>query len=306
VAPLPLLASGASGLRLGGLLLLLGGLAACLVVARRTPSTTVGRLPFWGHLEELRRRIVASLAAWLAASAFAFSFGASRWHGVPVPRPSMYDSLAAQTFRALADHLVPPGVELVVTRPMDAFMAEFGLALGLGFVLSLPLVLQQLGGFLTPALRPRERRFLRRLLAPLVLLFLAGCAFALLVVLPFTLEALYDFASPIGARPLLGVTTLAGFSLAFCLAFGVAFQTPLAMVGLARSGVVEPRTYVRYWRHAVVAIVVLSAFLTPDPTLVSQVMMAGPLCALYALGIAWSAASVRRAEAGSPASRSLD
>jgi len=297
VAPIPLLATGATGLRLAGLLLLLGGLAACLAVARRTPSAAVARMPFWGHLEELRRRLVASMAAWLAASTFAFSFGAGRWRGLPVPRASVGDNLAAQTFRALADHLVPPGVELVVTRPMDAFMAEFGIALGLGLVLAMPVILQQFGGFLGPALRKPERRFLRRLLAPLVVLFLAGCAFALLVVLPFTLEALYGFAGPIGARPLLGVTTLAGFSLAFCLAFGIAFQTPLVMVGLSRAGVVEPRLYAKYWRHAVVAIVILSAFLTPDPTLVSQVMMAGPLFALYALGAAWSAASVKRAAA---------
>jgi sec-independent protein translocase protein TatC len=296
VAPIPLLVTGASGLRIAGLLLLLLGLVACLVVGRRMPARGAARMPFWGHVEELRRRLVLSVAAWLGAATLCFTFGASEWKGWAVPRASLHESLAAQAFRALAGHLVPEGVELVVTRPMDAFMAEFGVALGLGAVLAMPFMVQQLGGFLSPALRPRERRFLGRLLLPLVLLFVAGIAFSLLVVLPFTLEALYAFAGPIGARPLLGVSTLAGFALGFCLAFGIAFQTPVAMVGLARAGVVEPATFIRYWRHAVVAIVVLSAFLTPDPTLLSQVMMAGPLVLLYAVGAGWSVVSVRRAE----------
>jgi sec-independent protein translocase protein TatC len=295
MAPLPLLVTGSTSLRLGGLLLLLLGLGACLVVARKAGRAPPIAMPFLAHLDELRRRVVLSLAAWLAASTFAFSFGAGHVAGIPAPVPSLYDNLAAQVFRGLAAHLVPDDVELVVLRPMDAFMAEFAIALGLGAVFALPVLLLHLNAFVTPALRPAERRFLGRLLGPLVVLFLGGCAFALLVVLPFTLDALYGFAGSIGARPLLGVTTLAGFALGFCLAFGVAFQTPVVMVGLSRAGIVEPKTYVRYWRHSVVGIVIVSAFLTPDPTLVSQVMMAGPLVALYAIGCLWSAASVRKA-----------
>src|SRR5439155_18304919 len=101
-----------------------------------------------------------------------------------VPVPEFYDTAAAQLFRVAATHLVPPGVELVVTTPMDGFAAQFSIALGLGIALAVPVALYQAGRFAGPALRPRERRLLALALVPAMLLFLLGALFGYAVVLP--------------------------------------------------------------------------------------------------------------------------
>jgi sec-independent protein translocase protein TatC len=67
---------------------------------------------------------------------------------------------------------------------------------------------------------------------------------------------------------------------------GLAFQTPLLMYGLARVGLATPRGYLKKWRHATVVIVIVAAVATPDPTPVSQLLVAGPMLGLYFLGVA--------------------
>ena len=239
-------------------------------------------LDWRGHIEDLRRRVLVSLGAVLAVTAFLFSF---RWPaGAWWPTPAVQHNLAAQAFQRLATDLVPEGVRLVVVRPMDGFMAEMTVAFGLGVVLASPIVLWQLGGFFTPALRPAERRALRMLFVPALGLFLLGAAFAYFWVLPFLLATLYSYGTALGAEPLLQVSELISFTVGLVLVLGLAFQTPLVMYGLSRAGIVRAGTWTKYWRHAVVVIFLASAIVT-DPTVVSQVMVAVPLLLLYGLGI---------------------
>ncbi len=273
-----------------------GALAVALRRTRRPSEDRV--MGFLEHVDELRRRLVTSTAALLVGVVFSLSFRWEPWRGAWLPKPSLYDPWAAQVLRRIADDLVPDGVQLVVTRPMDAFMAEFWVALGLGVAMAIPVVVGQMAAFFGPALRSRERRMLRRAVTPVVALFVAGAAFAYVLVLPTTLRALYTFAGPIEATPLLAVGDLAAFALHFMVAFGVAFQLPLVLYVLARVGLFDWRSGLRLWRHAVVAIVVLSAFLTPDPTFVSQAMMAAPLLVLYFGGIGLARMAERRAPEG--------
>jgi sec-independent protein translocase protein TatC len=238
----------------------------------------------WGHVGELRRRLVRSLAALAAGLALVFLVRVqARW---PYVGLDPYDNLAAQVFRQGAADLVPPDVGLIVTRPMDGFVAVFDVAILLAVLLTLPYVLAQVVGFLAPALRQRERRVLLALVVPAFLLFALGIAFGYRVVLPTAYRALYGFSAVLGAQTLLDVNEFVSFTLLFLLLCGAAFQTPLAMYGLARAGLVRPAVFLRKWRHAVVAIVVLAAVATPDPTPVSQLLVSGPLVALYFLGVA--------------------
>jgi sec-independent protein translocase protein TatC len=270
---------------------------------RRPPTATHGRL--LDHVEELRRRILVVAATALAGTLAALTVRVE-WRTVagmrlPVPIPALYDTLAAQVFRAVARHVVPPGVQLVVTSPVDGFQAQFTVALAVGILVGVPTLLVQFARFVGPALDARERRFLRRSLLPALVLFALGAAFGYAVVLPVTLRALYQFSGTLGAQSLLQVGELSSFVVGFLVAFGVAFQAPLAMVALSRIGLVEPRTYWRYWRHAVLIIVVAAGILTPDPTVVSQALLAVPLLGLYVLGAAVASRAARPASAGSRA-----
>jgi len=271
------------------LLLALAVLAGAVVARRGRVGSPEGRMGSLGHLEELRRRLLACALALILGIAFAFSFRWVPWRGLWVPEPAVVDPMAAQTFRRAAQDAVPEGVRLITVGPLDAFMAEFWIAVGLGILWALPAILAQAGAFVGPALRPRERRILVGSLAPAVGLFLLGAAFAYLWVLPVTLRTLYAYADPLGAVPYLGLSEFASFTFGFLLAFGLAFQIPLILYVLARVGLFRWRSGVRYWRHATVAIVVLSASLTPDASPVTLALLAVPLGVLYAagLGLAW-------------------
>lgn len=247
-------------------------------------------MDLWSHVEELRRRILWCVAAWLATTMAAFSLRLEEraWGWLPVP--ALHDNLAAQTYRLLADHLVPDGVRLVVLRPLDGFAAEFTIAMAIGFAVALPVLLVQVGSFLSPALRPRERRALRLALLPALALFAAGASFAFVVLAPTLLETLYGYPVALGAEPFLLVDELVSFTVTLVLVFGVASLTPMAMAALAATGLVGWRGFLRVWRHATVAILILCALVT-DGTLVTLALVATPLIALYFLGVgvaAWA------------------
>jgi sec-independent protein translocase protein TatC len=279
------------------LALLLGGIVAALRLRRPGGEGDVPR-GIWDHVEELRRRLLGVAGTFVAGLVVALTVRVGAWRGWPVPVPDLYDTLSAQIFRAAAQHLVPPGVQLIVTTPMDGFMAQFYLAVGFGVAWALPVALYQAARFFGPALRERERRFLALALVPATLLFLLGALFGYLLVLPVTFSALYQFSDALGARGLLTVADFSSFTLSFLVGFGLAFQTPLVMAALSRVGLVAPRTYVRFWRHAVVAILIVAMVVTPDPTILSQLMLAIPLIALYGLGVLVALAAYRARRQG--------
>lgn len=261
--------------------LLLVALGVALAAGTRRQT---GAMALLDHVADLRRRLLASVAAVLAGVLVSLGVGLDWASGWPMPRLALYDSISTQLFRAVAADLVPPGVQLIVTTPMDGFSAQFAWSLALGLLLGMPIVLWQLGGFFAPALQPREARILRFAVLPSVLLFVAGAIFAYLVVAPTALEALYGFSSALGAAPFLEVGAFSSFVLGFLVGFGFAFQTPIVMVALSRTGLVAPTTWRKGWRQATVLIFVAAGMLTPDPTVVSQFLLAGPLLGLYALG----------------------
>ncbi len=262
------------------LVLLLAAIGVGLAFTRR-PKATMG---FLAHIDDLRRRILVSVFALLVGIVIALGV-AIDWVGPwPVPRFALYDSMASQLFRAVAHDLVPANVRLIVTSPMDGFAAQFTWSVALGALLAMPILLWQIGGFFAPALKPREARWLRLAIVPAVLLFVAGALFAYLEVVPLAMSALYNFSDALGAESLLDVGSFSGFVLGFLAGFGLAFQTPLVMIALSRAGLVAPRTWWKGWRHAIVAIVVIAGVLTPDPTVVSQMLLAVPLLGLYFLG----------------------
>jgi sec-independent protein translocase protein TatC len=258
------------------------GLALALALLRRKPALERGRL--LEHVEELRRRLLIVAGVLVAGTLFALTVRVEDHGGWPVPVLGLYDTLASQLFRAAASALLPPDVQLIVTGPADGFVAQFSIALGIGIAFAIPVAMDQMARFLAPALRPSERTLLAWAVLPAVVLFLLGAAFGFVVLLPLTFEALYRFSDALGAATYLTVSDFASFTLAFLAGCGLAFEMPLVMGLLSRVGLVSPRSYWAKWRHAVVAILAIAMVVTPDPTIVSQVLLAVPLIALYLLG----------------------
>lgn len=247
-------------------------------------------MPFCDHVEELRRRVLVAVAAVGGATLFAFTFSlrSASLGGLPVayPWPSLTDTLSTQMLRKMADDLVPKstGITLVVTGPFDGVAASLQAALFFGLLVGMPVVVHQAWRFVSPALRSRERRLLVRFVAPATALFVAGNLFSYFLFLPFALPFLYTYALAAGATPFLHLADFIGVVTLFGAAFGLVFEMPVVMRGLAVLGVVSSGFWRRNWRLATLAIFLFAAIITPDGTGVTMMLVAAPMLALYGAG----------------------
>ena len=196
--------------------------------------------------------------------------------------------------RPLLDKL-PQGAQLIAVEVASPFFAPLKLALFAAVMITMPWLLYQAWAFVAPGLYKREKKLALPLLVSAVLLFYAGCAFAFFIVLP----AVFGFlthVTPDGVAMMTDINAYLNFVLVIFLAFGISFQLPVALVILVLLGWVTP-AQLREWRgYAVVGIFILAAIITP-PDVVSQLMLAIPMCLLYEAGIIASRMLGRRDDA---------
>lgn len=216
-----------------------------------------------GHLEELRSRVLKSVISIALASIFLYAF-------------------ADRIYRSL----VKPVGKLVFIAPQEAFVTQVKLAFFGGLFLSLPFVLFQFWRFISVGLKKKEKKY-TLLFGPLSLVFfVAGAAFGYFIIVPIGLAFLLGFATD-SITPMLTVSKYVSFVGMLTLAFGMIFELPLASLFLTKIGVVTPRFLSKKRRHAIVFIFIAAALFTP-PDMVTQLLMAIPLMALYELGIVFS------------------
>lgn len=241
------------------------------------------------------RGVIQLLA--LAAFLFLFSAHAVRVFGYAVPVPVFAapgESFAALFFDRMRADLVPDGIQLVVTSPIEAFAAQAEIALVIALIALAPVFLVRAAAFFSDALVPHERRALVRAAVPSVLLSIFGAVFAYLFIIPPTFSVLYGYAAPLGAETLLSVGGFVGTVLGLTAAVGAMFTTPVAMVLLTRLGVVSALFWVERWRYALLTLLIVSAIMTPDGSGLTMLIMAVPLVALYGAGCAVSVRVARR------------
>src|SRR5687768_11835263 len=239
---------------------------------------TSGEMPFLDHLEELRSRILRSLAAVVLGCALGL------WL---VQRFQLVSLLKAPIAPYLLDG------KLIVTSPTEPVMIVFKLGFLVGLVLASPVILWQLWAFLAPALYEREKRALVPSLFVGLVLFLTGAVLAYLFVVPQALRVLFSFQSE-AISPFITYDAWFGFVLQVVLALGISFELPLVMVILSWLGVIGPGELHRFRRYAVVCAFVAGAVLSPGADLLSMLMMTVPLLFLYEVGVAGSAIVHRR------------
>ncbi|MBW3583662.1 MAG: twin-arginine translocase subunit TatC [Euryarchaeota archaeon] len=284
-----------------GLFVILAGATVWLFarIHRGLEDPTVrGRtMGFLDHLDELRGRVLVVVVVVLVATTFFFTFR-FRWmelYGflVPVPWPDMFHNTAAQVYGLLARLVVPDGVQVVVTRPLDAAALQVGISVALALLVTFPVILYQLYAFLAPGLYPRERRAVFTTVPFILVLFVAGAVFGVWGIAPFIVAVLYRYAEGIDAVTFLNAQELVSFTVLFAVLFGIAFQLPAVMTLLVRIGVTRTYTYIKYWRHAVLGIAIVAGLVT-DPTVMSQLIVGAVLLLLYGLGLATSYVVERR------------
>lgn len=226
------------------------------------------RMPFFQHLDELRRRLIVCFIAVAVGFVIVYSFA----------RP-IFHFLTAPLLRAL-----PEGETLVYTGLPEAFVTYLKLGIWGGLVLALPVVFHQLWGFVAPGLYRKERRYMVPFVLSSTLLFVLGAFFGYLVVFPLGFRFFLGFTDET-MRALPAVAKYFSLSLKLLFGFGIIFELPVVLVFLARMGLVRADFLVRQRKYAILCIFIVAAVLTPGPDVLSQMLMACPLMILFEISI---------------------
>lgn len=232
---------------------------------------------FMSHLVELRGRLLRAVLAVLAGFLALLPF-------------------SQRTYSMFAEPLIkqlPAGGQIIAIDVASPFFAPIKLTFVLGLVLAMPVVLYQLWAFVAPGLYRNEKKLAMPLLVSSVALFYIGCAFAWFLVLP-TVFAFLTAITPEGVAMMTDISRYLDFVLVVFLAFGFCFELPVAVVILAAMGWVNVAQLREARAYVVVGAFVVAAVITP-PDVISQVMLAIPMCVLYEVGILVAQLLERRA-----------
>jgi sec-independent protein translocase protein TatC len=224
---------------------------------------------FISHLVELRQRLVRAVAAILV-----FFVALFIWPG----SGAIYDFLAAPLMNAL-----PEGAKMIATGVITPFMVPVKVTALVGFMIALPYVLYQAWAFVAPGLYEHEKRLALPLVVASTVLFLAGVAFCYYFVFGKVFAFIHDFA-PKSITPAPDIEAYFSFVITMFLAFGITFEIPIVVVVLVRMGLVTLPQLKQARPYVIVGAFVVAAVVTP-PDVLSQFMLAVPMCILYEAGL---------------------
>ena len=222
-------------------------------------------MPLLQHLEDLRKVLIKSIIAMCITSIAGWIF-------------------RNDLLKILARPVTDKGYKLVYLTPLEPFYTEIKLAAAAGFIIALPFILWQVWGFILPALKPTEIKYLRIIVLVSLLQFLLGITFAYFTVFKLGVSFFIDFGQGT-AVPTLSMGQYLSFAVSFLIPFGLIFELPLVILFLAKIGIVSPDLLSKKRKYAILIIVIAAAFLTPGPDIMSQMLMATPVYLLYEFSI---------------------
>jgi sec-independent protein translocase protein TatC len=237
-------------------------------------------LGFISHLIELRSRLLRSIIAIILVLFPLMPFASE-----------IYSLLAEPLLRHL-----PNSSSMIAIGVVSPFMIPFKMVIVLSIFIAVPYLLYEIWSFVAPGLYRQEKRFALPLLGSSIVLFYAGVAFAYFIVLPVVLRFMIAVA-PEGISVMPDIGNYLDFAIAMFLAFGFAFEIPVATILLVASGLTTVATLVAARPYVIVGAFVVGMLLTP-PDVISQTLLAIPMWFLYEIGIIVSRIIMkRRAEA---------
>jgi sec-independent protein translocase protein TatC len=233
---------------------------------------------FLSHLIELRQRLVRSaiviVVIFLALSPF---------------MRDIFTILSAPLMSVL-----PEGTKLIATGVITPFMVPLKLTLFVSFLIALPYVLYQAWAFIAPGLYLHERRLAAPIIASSVAMFALGMAYCYFIVFRLVFRFIASFApSSVNVAP--DIDAYFSFVLGLFLAFGLTFEVPIIVVLLARFGIADVERLKASRPYVIVGAFILAAIFTP-PDVISQLLLAIPLCLLYEIGIQLARVVGKRAD----------
>ena len=224
---------------------------------------------FISHLVELRQRLVRAVGVVLALFVVLFLYPGSG---------AIYDYLALPLMNAL-----PEGSKMIATGVITPFMVPVKVTALVGFMVALPYVLYQAWAFVAPGLYEHEKKLALPLIVASSVLFFAGVGFCYFFVFGKVFAFIHDFA-PKSITPAPDIEAYFSFVITMFLAFGITFEIPIVVIVLVRMGIVTIDKLKEARPYVIVGAFVVAAVVTP-PDVLSQFMLAVPMCILYEAGL---------------------
>ena len=244
-----------------------------------TPQQPDTTMPLVAHLTELRTRLLRCVVAVLVIFAGLFYFAQDIY------------ALVAAPLRAY----LPEGATMIATGVASPFLTPFKLTMVVSLFLSMPVILQQIWGFIAPGLYKHEKRIAIPLLISSVILFYAGMAFAYFVVFPI-MFGFFASVTPVGVEMMTDIGQYLDFVLTLFFAFGVAFEIPIATFLLVWTGIVDVATLRKSRPYVIVGCFLVGMLLTP-PDIFSQTLLAIPMWFLFEVGVLFGSLIQKEREA---------
>jgi len=223
-------------------------------------------MPLVAHIVELRNVLIRSGLAIIVCAIPCAIY----WKNI-------FDAVVSYTLK-----LCGSTVRIIYTAPVETVMLSIKVAFVCGLILASPFIFQQAWSFISPALYKKEKIWVLPTAFASTVCFLSGVAFSCYL-LPIMLKFLTDFAADV-LEPFFKIDEYLSFLLKISLAFGLAFQLPVAAFVFSKIGLIDHKFLLRNFRYAIVFIFIAAAILTP-PDVLSQILLAMPLLVLYAISI---------------------
>jgi sec-independent protein translocase protein TatC len=223
---------------------------------------------FLSHLFELRDRLIKAVGALLFVFLCLVYWAPDIFHIFSKP---LLDAL-------------PNGGKMIVTDVTGSFFVPMKVTMLVAFLGALPFIMYQIWSFIAPGLYKHERRLIIPIVTSSYVLFIAGMAFAYLLVFPTVFQFMAHYNAPLGADMATDIDKYLSFAMTTFLAFGLTFEVPVVVVVLVKLGMVRIKKLKEIRPYIIVGAFVIAAIVTP-PDVLSQLLLAIPLCILYELGI---------------------
>jgi sec-independent protein translocase protein TatC len=257
---------------------------------RKLKSSATKEMSFWDHLEELRKRLIRSVFAWVALSILAFT-----------QRNIIFDKIILApkdgsfiTFRWLCqlgdwlnvDSLCMKSmsIHLINYNLSGQFMTHMTISMVVGLILAVPYLFYQIWAFIKPALYEKERRYASKAVFVMSGLFMIGISFAYYFIVPWTLNFLGTYQVSTSVANQISLDSYISTVVSTVFSVGLVFELPVVVFVLAKIGILTPSFLKKNRKYAFVIVLIIAAIITP-PDVFSQMIVTLPLWILYEASI---------------------
>jgi sec-independent protein translocase protein TatC len=248
------------------------------------PMSEDEELSIWDHVQELSSRLRRIMVALVITMMIVMSLPADLEKIIKLDF-SDYTLLVSKIIEMLQEAVLPEGVTLIAFNWLDSFYIYVMVAFTISFIICLPYIATQVYAFLAPAIYENEKKGLIVFVSMFVLLFLLGVTYAYFILIPATFRVLYQFVYQTRVMPFYSVKDFFDIISFGLVGSGLFYTFPLVIYTLVVIDIIMVDDLRRMRKHLFLGLAIVTAFLTPDPTPVSMLLMTIPFYILYELTI---------------------